>query len=122
MLLGEDESPRYLAAINTTSRRLVSAASYLEAAIVMTRRSGSGAREELDQLLAELEVEIVSFNRAQADFAIAAHMQYGKGSGHPAQLNFGDCFTYALAKEQDEPILFKGNDFAQTDIARAVDP
>jgi ribonuclease VapC len=72
--------------------------------------------------LAELSVTIIPFSRDQAMFGMTAYRQYGKGSGHSAGLNFGDCFTYALAKLTGEPVLFKGNDFALTDIGLAVVP
>ena len=97
----------------------MSAPSYVEAAIVMISRSGPDAQEKLDRLLADLNVEIVPFTRDQAIHAIAAFRRYGKGSGHPAGLNFGDCFTYVLARLTGEPILFKGDDFSRTDLAIA---
>jgi ribonuclease VapC len=122
LLLAEPETARFVAAIATTSRRLVGAPSYLEAAIVMVSRSGPTAQEKLDRLLTDLAVEIVPFTRDQATLAIAAFRRYGKGTGHVAALNFGDCFTYALAKLTGEPVLFKGNDFARTDIGIAVAP
>lgn len=122
LLLAEPETARFVAAIATTSRRLVGAPSYLEAAIVMVSRSGPTAQEKLDRLLTDLAVEIVPFTRDQATLAIAAFRRYGKGTGHFAALNFGDCFTYALAKLTGEPVLFKGNDFARTDIGIAVAP
>jgi ribonuclease VapC len=119
LLLTEPETPWFVTAIAGAPRRLVGAATYLETAIVMIARSGPDAQEKLDQLLAELAVEIVPFTRDQAALAIAAFKQYGKGSGHPAALNFGDCFTYALAKLTGEPVLFKGADFSRTDLAQA---
>lgn len=70
----------------------------------------------MDRLLNDLEIEVVPFARDQAALAITAYRQYGKGSGHVAALNFGDCFSYALAKLRDEPLLFKGNDFSRTDL------
>jgi ribonuclease VapC len=90
------------------------------AAIVIMARSGPDALDKLDRLLADLAVEITSFTREQARVAVTAYHQYGKGSGHAAGLNFGDCFIYALAKLRDEPVLFKGNDFVHTDIKIAV--
>jgi ribonuclease VapC len=120
LLLAEPDADGFVGAIAGTSSRLVSAASYLETAIVMQARSGPSAQEQLDRLLADLSVSIVPFTRDQAIIAIAAYQQYGKGSGHPAGLNFGDCFTYALAKLTGEPVLFKGNDFSRTDIGVAI--
>src|SRR5947207_8231328 len=120
MLLAEPEADEFVAVIAATSNRLMSAASYLETAIVMLARSGPDAQEKVDRLLAELSITVVPFARDQAMLGIIAYRQYGKGSGHTAGLNFGDCFTYALAKLTGEPVLFKGNDFSLTDIGVAV--
>lgn len=120
LLLAEPEADGFVAVIAGTSSRLVSAASYLETAIVMLARSGPDAQEKVDRLVAELSISIMPSTRDQAVVAIAAYSQYGKGSGHPAGLNFGDCFAYALAKLTGEPVLFKGNDFSRTDLAIAV--
>jgi ribonuclease VapC len=122
LLLGEPETAGFVAAPAATSIRLVSAPTYLETAIVMQARSGPEAQEKLDRLLSELSVEIVPFAHDHAILSVAAYRHYGKGSGHPAGLNFGDCFTYALAKFRDEPVLFKGNDFSRTDLQIAVVP
>jgi ribonuclease VapC len=122
LLLAEPETADFVAAIARASNRLVSAPSYVETAIVMVSRSGPQALEKLDRLLAELAIEIVPFTREQATFAIAAYRQYGKGSGDVAGLNFGDCFTYALAQLRRETVLFKGNDFSRTDVRLAVTP
>jgi ribonuclease VapC len=120
LLLGEPETAAFVAAIATTSNRLISAGTYLETAIVMQARSGPEAHEKLDRLLAELSAVVVPFTRDHAVLALAAYRQYGKGSGHPAGLNFGECFTYALAKIHDEPVLFKGKDFSRTDLRITV--
>ena len=120
LLLGEPETADFGAVIATASSRLVSASSYLETAIVMMGRSGPDAVEKLDRLLHELSMDVIFFTREQADLATAAYRQYGRGSGHAAGLNFGDCFSYALAKVTGEALLFKGNDFSLTDLAPAV--
>jgi ribonuclease VapC len=120
LLLAEPEADGFVAVIAGAPSRLVSAASYLEAAIVMLARSGPDSKEELDRLLAGLSVTIIPFTHEQALLAVTAYRLYGKGSGHPAGLNFGDCFTYALAKFTGEPVLFKGNDFSRTDIEVAI--
>ena len=120
LLLGEPETDAFVAAIAASSNRSISAPTYLETAIVMHARSGPQAQEKLDRLLSELSAEIVPFTYEHALLALAAYRRYGKGSGHPAGLNFGDCFTYALAKLRDEPVLFKGNDFSHTDLQIAV--
>ena len=116
LLLAEPEADAFVAVVAGSSSRSISAGSYLETTIVMLARSGPDAPEKVDRLLAELSIAIVPFTRDQADLAITAYRQYGKGSGHLASLNFGDCFTYALAKLTDEPVLFKGNDFSLTDM------
>ena len=95
----------------------MSAANYLEAAIVIDGARDPVASRRLDEAIAEAEIEIEPVTREQADVARAAYRDFGKGSGHPAQLDFGDCFAYALAKVRREPLLFEGDDFARTDIA-----
>lgn len=121
LLLGEPETGVFVQSIAAASIRLISLASRLETMIVMLTRSGPDARAKVDQLIEQLGISIVPFTRAEADLTIDAYERYGKGRGHPASLNFGDCFSYALAKSTGEPLLFKGNDFSQTDIPNAVD-
>jgi len=120
LLLGEPETADFVPAIAAASTRAMSAASYLESAIVILARSGPRALEKLDRLLDDLEIDVVPFGREHAALAVTAYQRYGKGSGHAADLNFGDCFSYALAKYRDEPLLFKGNDFSRTDLRGAV--
>lgn len=95
---------------------LMSASTYLEAGIVTLRGGDEAMPKRLDDLIQTLGIEIVPFTHEQSKIARNAYAKYGRGSGHPARLNFGDCFSYALAKANDEPLLFKGDDFAQTDI------
>lgn len=116
LLLGEPEADGFVEAIAGASTRLVSAASYFETAIVMLSRVGQGAPDQVKRLLSALSIDIAPFTDDQAVIAIDAYRVFGKGSGHPASLNFGDCFTYALARATDQPVLFKGNDFGRTDI------
>lgn len=94
----------------------ISAPTLLETAIVLNKR---GVLAEIRSLLADLTVEIVAFDESLAWRAFAAHQRFGKGN-HPAGLNFGDCFSYALAVSRDAPLLFKGEDFAKTDVRRAL--
>ena len=96
----------------------ISAVSYMEAGMVLTSRLGDIAERTLDQTLQALGIAVVPVTAAQAKLALQAFRQYGKGR-HPAGLNFGDCFSYALAKSSAEPLLFKGSDFAKTDIGAA---
>lgn len=119
ILRAEPEADVFLAAIGDARQCRVSAATFVEAAIVLT--SGSGRyREDFDELLADAGKLIEPVTEAQAWLAREAYRDYGKGSGHPARLNFGDCFSYALAKDRDEPLLYKGNDFIHTDIHSGV--
>jgi ribonuclease VapC len=122
LLLGEPETARFVTAIAGASSRSVSAPSYVETAIVMVTRSGQEAQQKLDQLLSDLGIEVIPFTRDQAQLAVAAFRQFGRGTGHPAALNYGDCFSYALAKFRGEAILFKGNDFSQTDLEISAIP
>lgn len=101
---------------------LLSAASYVELSMVVDGRSSVLLTNGLDPMLEQLGVEIVPFTADQARIARDAFRRYGRGSGHPARLNFGDCIAYALAIERGEPLLFKGNDFAQTDVVPAIPP
>jgi ribonuclease VapC len=120
LLLGEPESTNSVTSIAASTTRLTAASSYLETAIVMLNRSGPDAPEKVDRLLADLSIDIFPFTQDQAVLAIAAYGRYRRGGSHPAGLNFGDCFTYALAKLTGEPVLFKGSDFSRTDLVSAV--
>jgi len=114
--LGEPTCERLLAAIESASSCTMSAVSLLEAGVVLRGRQGETALPALYQLVDRLVYEVVPFDDAQARRAIAAFARFGKGMGHPAQLNFGDCAVYALAGLRGEPVLATGNDFAATDI------
>jgi ribonuclease VapC len=95
--------------------RLMSAATFLEATIVIEARLGDPGGREFDLWLHRAEVEIVSVDAEQTDMARRAWRRFGRGR-HPAGLNYGDCFSYALAATHDEPLLFKGDDFTKTDV------
>ncbi len=110
--LGEPEAEDFRDVFEFIDDLKISAASYLEAAMVLDQRK-PGA---LDRLATGLDLEVAPVDKQQVEIARLAYRQFGKGSGHAAQLNFGDCFTYALAKVTDEPVLFKGNDFSETDL------
>jgi ribonuclease VapC len=98
----------------------MSAASFVETAVVIDGAGDPVASRELDRYLHQMDVEVVQFTPAQARIARDAYRDFGRGSGHPAKLNLGDCFAYALAKETDEPLLFKGDGFSHTDVIPAV--
>jgi ribonuclease VapC len=114
----EPEAMRFHRRIAGDSVRLISAASVLEAAMVVESRYGEAGGADLDLWLYKAGVEIVAVTAEHADQARRAWRRYGKGR-HPGGLNYGDCFSYALATLTGEPLLFKGNDFSQTDIEAA---
>jgi ribonuclease VapC len=97
---------------------LVSAATVLETAMVIETRLGDSGGREFDLWLLKIGADVVPVDAGQADAARRAWRRYGKGR-HAASLNFGDCFAYALAMTRNEPLLFKGGDFAKTDVTRA---
>lgn len=98
----------------------ISAASYVECAIVIDARRDAVLTARFDSLLQDLRMTIEPVTAEQARIARQAYRDYGRGSGHPANLNFGDCFSYALAREKREPILFKGNNSSRTDLRSAM--
>src|SRR5262245_35364944 len=98
----------------------MSAATYLEAAVVVDANRDPVLSGRFDDLVAEGALHIEAVTEQQAQLARRPYRDFGKGSGHPAELNFGDCFAYALAKESGEPLLFKGSDFSRTDIVSAL--
>jgi ribonuclease VapC len=116
MLTDEPESARFETAVAADPVRLMSAASYLEAAIVIETRFGEAGGRELDLWLHRADVDVVAVAVDQAEAARVAYRRFGKGRHH-AGLNFGDCFSYALAMISGEPLLFKGDDFTHTDIS-----
>ena len=111
----EAEAERLVRAIAAASERMLSAANLVETGIVMQVRRGNEAPRDLDLLLAKLRIDIIPVSGKQANLARKAFQHYGRGR-HPAKLNFGDCFAYALAKDSSASLLFKGSDFSQTDI------
>jgi ribonuclease VapC len=118
ILLGEPEAESFALAIAGDPKRLIGAFTVLETGIVMEARKGESGGRELDLLLHQARIEIVSMTAEQFEIARSAWRAYGKGR-HPAGLNIGDCCSYALAKCAGEPLLFKGDEFSQTDIEAA---
>lgn len=116
ILRDETDAASYARAIEEAPQRQISAANFLEAAIVIDGSRDPVASRRLDDLLREAQIEIMPVTETQARLAREAYRDYGRRSGHPARLNFGDCFAYALARETGEPLLFKGADFAHTDV------
>lgn len=120
ILRDEPDAALYARAIEEVSIRRMSAANFLETAVVIDGSRDPIASRRFDDLVAMARVEIAPVTEDQAKLAREAYRDFGKGSGHPAQLNFGDCFAYALARSVGEPLLFKGSDFGHTDIDSAL--
>ena len=118
IFLNEDDAAHFEEKIVSAWPRRMSVTCLLEATMVLEGKAGTSVRFALDALLARFDIELVPVTLEQAEAARVAWRRFGKGN-HPARLNFGDCFSYALAKTSGEPLLFKGNDFAQTDIEPA---
>ena len=118
VMMRETEADSIRMALETTPTRSMTAGNYLECAMVMAGRR-LGGREDLDEWLALRRIEVVPVDRDLAALAADAFATYGRGR-HPAGLNYGDCFSYALAKSLRAPLLYKGEDFARTDIASAL--
>lgn len=116
---GEPESRDFIDAIEAAESRLISAATFVEISMVIESRHGAEGVRDLDLFLARAGIETVSVDAEQAVAARRAFSRYGKGR-HPAGLNYGDCFSYALASTRREPLLFKGDDLARTDQRAAV--
>ncbi len=117
LLLNEPEATRIARAIELASTRLLSAANFLETSIVIESRKGDAGGREFELLLYRATIEVAPVDQDQAEIARLAWRRYGKGR-HPARLNYGDCFAYALARQRRLPLLFQGDDFAHTDIPR----
>jgi len=109
-----------LATVEAARKLAISAATTVELAAVMMRSSGVEHARRVEKLLAQWDTEVVPFDADQARIAADAYRLFGRGSGHRAALNFGDCFAYALAIARDEPLLFVGDDFQHTDVRVAL--
>lgn len=116
----EPEALDFSAALAEADRRRVSAATYVETAMVLDGRGSPSVSRRLDVLLETADIAIAPFTERQARLARAAFRDYGRRSGHPARLNLGDCFSYALAVDSGEPLLYQGDDFTHTDVRRAL--
>jgi ribonuclease VapC len=120
ILKSEAESEQCIAAVAAASARRLSAANLVETYMVIDRSGLPRARELVDEFVAAFQIEIVPVDVAHTTLARDAFHRYGRGSGHLARLNFGDCFAYALARATGEPLLFVGDDFGRTDIRPAL--
>lgn len=119
LLLDEPEAEEFRAAVEEDATRLVSAVTLLETALVIEARKGEPGGRELDALIQKAEVEVVAVDTEHVSEARRAYRRFGRGR-HAAGLNFGDVFAYALARTSGEPLLFKGDDFAKTDVGRVI--
>lgn len=120
ILFDEPDRARYTRALASAEVRAVSAATVVETSIVVEARFGPPGGRELDLLLHRADVQVVPVDAHQTELARDAWRRFGKGR-HVAALNFGDCFSYALAVDRGEPLLFKGDDFSHTDLVAAFD-
>jgi len=118
VLLEEPEAQQFVHLIGEDRVRLCSAIAFVEASIVLRNRKGEKGQRKFDQFLERAGIKVIPVNLEQAEAARAAYQKFGKAI-HPACLNLGDCFSYALAKVSNEPLLFKGNDFPLTDVVSA---
>jgi ribonuclease VapC len=121
VIFNEADEDRFLTAMIDAPLVRMSAANWLEAAIVVDARRDPNVEVRFDEVIRTLGIQIAPVTEGIALHARRAYVQFGRGN-HPARLNYGDCFAYALAKVEREPLLFKGNDFAQTDIEPALKP
>ena len=120
ILWAEPERQVLLEAIQQAPEVAMTAASYLEVGMVVDGRGNPVLSRQYDALLEALGIEVVDTTAEQARVARAAHRDFGRGSGHPARLNFGDCLSYAAAVQDGVPLLFKGDDFIHTDVTPAL--
>jgi ribonuclease VapC len=120
ILFAEPEAADCARAIETADHRRMSAVNYLEAAIVIDGKRDPIASRRFDEFVSTAAISIEAVDEDQARVARAAYRDFGRGSGHPARLNLGDCFAYALARCRGEPLLFKGGDFIHTDLTPAL--
>ncbi len=122
IIRGEPGWERLLSALKGAATPRLSSANFLETAIVLDRSAEASDGHRLTRLLDESDIEVVPFTAEQAQLARRAYRDFGRGAGHPAQLNFGDCFAYALAEETGEPLLYKGEDFTKAGARHALPP
>jgi ribonuclease VapC len=120
ILTDEADGPALARILDGPAIVRLSAASYLETSIVLDKRRDTVMSAKLDDLIDSARITLEPVTVEQAKIARQAYRDYGKGSGHAANLNFGDCFSYALARDRREPILYKGDDFIHTDLRNAI--
>jgi ribonuclease VapC len=121
-LSSESDAPLFHAALMDAEACVMSALTFYECRVVLSARFPAAMLRELDLLMATLDVRVVPFDAEQAILAHDAYRRLGRGTGHPAQLNFADCAAYALARDLDDALLFKADDFTRTDVRAALAP
>ena len=121
ILLDEPERARLQVTLASSDQAQISAGSWIELTVVLFRKERSELLEIAERLLAAFAIEIAAVDVTQAELARHAYRRFGRGSGHAAKLNFGDCFSYALSKAAGEPLLFKGDDFTHTDVQKVFE-
>ena len=121
VLKAEDDADLYAGALARATAPKLSAATFVELSVVVDATRDPVLSRRLDDVLAVAEVTVEPFTPEHAALARQAYRDYGRGTGHPARLNLGDCFSYALARATGEPLLFKGDDFSATDLRSALE-
>jgi ribonuclease VapC len=119
ILKKEPEYGGILESLDRADTISISSGTYLELSVMIGRLNDPVMNRGIDELIVQFDIAVEPFTEEQAQIARQAYRDYGKGSGHRAQLNFGDCFSYALARVKREPLLFKGDDFVHTDVRSA---
>jgi ribonuclease VapC len=120
ILLNEPDSDNFANYLSTKSKSFIAAPTYLETCMVATFRIGNSGVDEIQNLMRQTRIEIADFSASAAHQAVLAFKIFGKGQGHQAQLNFGDCISYAMSKTEFMPLLFKGDEFRLTDVECAL--
>jgi len=121
ILFSEPDALRFTEEIASTEHPVIGAPTLVEATAIMLARKGKQGVIALDALLSRLSIEVVPMSATAAEFARDAYARYGKGVGSPGVLNYGDVVSYGVARAEDEPLLFKGEDFPRTDIVSALE-
>ena len=120
ILFDEPERSAFIAAMGAAQHVGMAATTWVEASMVVDRHGDGSAAALFKELMESLDIKVIAFTAAHGVAARAAFNAYGRGSGHPAKLNYGDCMAYAVATFEGEPLLFKGEDFAATNIVPAL--
>jgi ribonuclease VapC len=120
IIRSESDFEIYVSALQKSALNKIAASTYLEVCMVLVGNRSEEAKGIVSDVLRKFEISIIDFTAEMAHVALAAFMQYGKGQGHRAQLNYGDCMSYAVAKVEAMPLLFKGEDFRYTDVESAI--